>query len=100
MPPGDDAKTERGCSDDCFFGCGHHLHCNGYNDPFGNRSYCQELADRVEHANIAIKTMQTLIEDIVRDAFPSVRIDWDGVTSPDAFEDHVFEVQPVPTEET
>ena len=62
--------------------------------------YRQELAERVERAEFKIKTMQTHIEDIVKEAFPSVTIDWDGVTAPDQLEDVVFDPPPVPTEET
>lgn len=59
----------------------------------------QQLDERIEHAQIKIKTMQTHIEDIVREAFPSVQIDWDGVTAPDLLADHVFETPPPLTEE-
>ncbi len=54
----------------------------------------QELDDRIEHSEMKIRTMQTHIEDIVREAFPSVRIDWSGVTAPEHLEDHVFELPP------
>lgn len=60
----------------------------------------QELDERVEHAEFKIRTMQTHIEDIIKEAFPSVAIDWSGVTAPDQLEDVVFDPPPVPTEET
>ena len=68
--------------------------------------YRQELTERIEHAQFKIKTMQTHIEDIVKEAFPSASInpdgsvDWNGVTAPDQLEDVVFDPPPVPTEET
>ncbi len=59
----------------------------------------QELDERVQHAEFKIRTMQTHIEDIIKEAFPSVAIDWSGVTAPDQLEDVVFEPPQIPTEE-
>jgi hypothetical protein len=53
----------------------------------------QQSVQRLKSFEACARAIKDSNEDIIKEAFPSVAIDWSGVTAPDQLEDVVFEQQ-------
>jgi len=56
--------------------------------------YRGEMLERIENAERKIVTMQTHVDDIIKEARPGSYVHWNNPTSPDVLDDHVFETPP------